>query len=350
VRFLYPLLALIPLAIVLALLGVSHLVVFIVSAAALIPLSALIGKGTEDAAVHAGQTIGGLLNVTMGNAAELIITVVALRQGLTELVRASIVGSILGNVLLVLGSSLLIGGLRHGRQRFDQRVAGVSATQLALAVIALTAPAFFTTGSHAASGDRDEALNIGMAIVLLVAYGAYIVGLLRHEAAADAAAPQPQRQARDAWSLRTSVAVLAGATLGAVAMSEVLVNSVEPVVDQLGTTEIFLGVMIIPLVGNAAEHWSAIIAAAHDQMDLSVGIAIGSSLQIALFVAPLLVLVSLLLGHRLQLEFNQYELGALISAVAIAAFISFDGESNWMEGVQLLAVYVILGLGIVFLK
>jgi len=350
VRFLYALLALIPIAIVLAWLGASHVLIFVVSAAALLPLSALIGKGTEDVAVHAGPTVGGLLNVTMGNAAELIITIVALHEGLIDLVRASIVGSIIGNILLVLGSSLLIGGLRHGRQRFDQHVAGVSATQLALAVIALTAPAFFTTGGHAALGNREEALNIGMAIVLLVAYGAYIVGLLRHEAAVTQDATTSRRGAESAWPLRSALAVLAAATVGAVAMSEVLVNSVEPVVDRLGTTEIFLGVMIIPLVGNAAEHWSAIVAAAHDRMDLSVGISVGSSLQIALFVAPVLVLVSLLMGHRLQLEFNQYELGALIGAVAIAAFISFDGESNWMEGVQLLAVYLILGLGFVFLS
>ncbi|MBF6599182.1 MAG: calcium/proton exchanger [Dehalococcoidia bacterium] len=347
-RYIYGLLALIPVAIAFALLGFSSTIVFIAAAAALVPLSALIGKGTEDVAAHAGQRIGGLLNVTMGNAAELIITIVALRQGLTALVRASIAGSILGNVLLVLGSSLLVGGLRHGRQKFDPHIAGVSATMMTLAVIVLSAPAFFTTGSHAATGNAREALNIGVAVVLLAVYVLYIVyTIILHQPGGGS--PMQEAEPKDAWSLKTAVAVLAAATLGAVVMSELLVRAVESVVDQLGTTELFLGVMIVPLVGNAAEHWSAILAAAHDKMDLSVGISIGSSLQIALFVAPLLVLLSLVLGQRLQLEFNQYELASLIAAVAIASFVSFDGESNWVEGAQLLAVYVVLGLGFVFL-
>lgn len=348
-RYIYALLALIPLAVILEVLSISHTLVFVVSAAALIPLSALIGKGTEDIAAHAGQRIGGLLNVTMGNAAELIITIVALRQGLTELVRASIAGSILGNVLLVLGSSLLVGGLRHGRQKFDAHLAGVSATMMTLAVIALSAPAFFTTGPHAASGNAKEGLNIGVAVVLLAVYAPYVVyTIFLHQPEGEAS--RPKRDLSGLWSLRTAIAVLAVATVGAVVMSELLVRSVEHVVDALGTTELFLGVMIVPIVGNAAEHWSAILSAYHDEMDLSVGISVGSSLQIALFVAPLLVLLSLVLGHRLQLQFNQYELASLIGAVAIASFISFDGESNWVEGAQLLAVYVIVGLGFVFLS
>ena len=348
-RFLYPLLALIPLALILAWLGISHLLVFIVSAAALVPLSALIGKGTEDVALRLGERIGGLLNVTMGNAAELIITIVALRQGLTELVRASIAGSILGNVLLVLGTSLLVGGWKHGRQKFDEHIAGVSATMMTLAVIALAAPTFFTSGPHAATGTSREALSIGVSVILIAAYIPYVAVTVFMHAPEGGGAKGGEAPA-DAWSVRTAIVVLAAATVGAVVMSELLVSAVEHVVDEFNTTEIFLGVMIIPIVGNAAEHWSAILAAAHDQMDLSVGISVGSSLQIALFVAPLLVFISLAFGHHLQLEFNQYELTALVAAVAIAAFISFDGESNWVEGAQLLAVYAILWLGFALLS
>ena len=348
-RYIYGLLALIPLAIGAKFLGVNSTIIFALSAGALVPLSALIGKGTEDVALRLGEQIGGLLNVTMGNAAELIITIVALRQGLTVLVRASIAGSILGNVLLVLGTSLLVGGWKHGRQKFDEHIAGVSATMMTLAVIALAAPTFFTSGPHAATGTSREALSIGVSVILIAAYIPYVAVTVFMHAPEGGGAKGGEAPA-DAWSVRTAIVVLAAATVGAVVMSELLVSAVEHVVDEFNTTEIFLGVMIIPIVGNAAEHWSAILAAAHDQMDLSVGISVGSSLQIALFVAPLLVFISLAFGHHLQLEFNQYELTALVAAVAIAAFISFDGESNWVEGAQLLAVYAILWLGFALLS
>lgn len=347
-RFLYGLLLLVPVAVGLRVAGVGHTWIFLASAAALIPLSALLGNATEELAAHTGPRVGGLLNVTLGNAAELIITVAAIREGLLDLVKASIAGSILGNILLVLGASLLVGGLRHGQQKFDAQNAGMASTMMTLAVAALAIPAVFTFGPHRVTGLESELLSIGVAVVLMVLYALYVLFTIFLQP--DEAAGAPHGEGKVQWSVRTSLAVLAAGTVGAVAMSELLVEAVEPVAASWGLTELFLGVILVPLIGNAAEHWAAVQAAANDQMDLSIGIAIGSSLQVALFVAPLLVFVSLLLGNPLQLVFNEYELTALIGAVVVATLISVDGESNWVEGAQLLAVYLIAGMGFLFLS
>jgi Ca2+:H+ antiporter len=350
-RILSILLVLMPVGIVASALDGPSTLIFLCAAGALIPVSGFIGKATEDVALHSGPRIGGLLNVTMGNAAELIITLVALNQGLTELVRASIAGSMLGNTLLVLGASLLVGGLRNGRQHFDAHVAGISATMLALAIVALSLEALFSTGPHAIKESREDALSASLAVVLLVLYGLYVLyTVFLHKPGEPAAPAIGEEDAAGAWGLRTSVAVLGASTAAAVVMSELLVGAVEDVVDAWGITELFVGVMLVPVIGNAAEHWSAVVSAYRGHMDLSLGISIGSSLQIALFTAPVLVLAGFLLGNHLQLLFNQYELVALGGAAVIAALISLDGESNWVEGAQLLGVYTIFGLGFFFLS
>ncbi len=346
-KYLYALLILVPVAVGLEILGGNPTWVFLASAGALIPLAALLGKATEEFAGYTGPRIGALLSATLGNAAELIITIVAIREGLLDLVKASISGSILGNVLFVLGLSLLCGGLKNGRQKFDPHIAGLSATMMTLSVVALAVPALFSIGPHRLIDDAPEFLSIGVAAVLLVLYGLYIfytiffhtgelVGVETH------AVPK--------WSKGFALGVLAATTAAVVVMSEILIGAVEPVVAQWGVTELFLGFVLVPIVGNIAEHLIAVQFAMSNKMDLSIGIAIGSTLQIALFVAPVLVFVSLLLGNPMNLVFNPYELVGLGAAAAIATLVSIDGESNWLEGAQLIAVYMIVALGFFFLS
>lgn len=340
-------------------LGWGELWVFILSALAIIPLAGFIGEATEALALYTGPRIGGLLNATLGNAAELIITVVAIREGLMELVKASIIGSILGNTLLVLGMSFLLGGFRHGVQRFDSKHAGRNAILLLLAVIAMVIPSLVSHSIGPDTSLRVETLSLGVAATMIVLYVAGLVygyrasnGPLESPVGGDAELVRivekshrtDDKQIRSAWTLRTAVIVLVVATTGVALLSELLVGAVEPVVKSLGISEFFLGVILIPIIGNVAEHLVAVKVAMANKMDLGVEIAIASSLQVALFVAPILVFVSLVLGNPLQLIFNQFELLALIAGVMIAAVVSQDGESNWLEGAELLAVYVILAL------
>ncbi|GAB4572001.1 MAG: calcium/proton exchanger [Anaerolineae bacterium] len=320
----------------------NEVLIFVASALAIIPLASMIGEATEELAARLGPQIGGLLNATLGNAAELIITIFALAEGLTELVKASIVGSILGNLLLVAGLALLLGGLKHGRQEFNQRQAGLNATLLVLAFLALAIPSLFDAALvEVNASDAELLFSEGVAIILIVLYGLSVVHSLRNpenHAAEHTAHHEPK------WSVQRAGIVLAAATLGIVIMSEFLVGSVEPVVEQLGWTEFFVGIIIVPIVGNVAEHLVAVQVAMKDQMDLSLNISLGSSLQIALFVAPVLVFISLLFENKLLLVFNQYELIALSAASLIGALVALDGESNWFEGAMLLAVYLILAL------
>jgi Ca2+:H+ antiporter len=353
----------IPLALLANWLGWGELWVFIFSALAIVPLAGYIGESTEALTLYTGPRIGGLLNATLGNAAELIITVVAIREGLLDLVKASITGSILGNVLLVLGMAFLLGGLRHGEQRFDSKHAGRNAILLMLAVIALVIPSLF---SHAIGPDTSipvEALSLGVAATMIVLYvagliygyrttGSRVAGPLEAPVGGDAELVRIVEKSRrtedkaihSPWSLRTALIVLAVATAGVAWLSELLVGAVEPVVASLGISEFFVGIILIPIIGNVAEHLVAVKMAMANKMDLGVEIAIASSLQVALFVAPILVFISLLMGNPLQLIFNQFELVALIVGVFIAVMVSQDGESNWLEGAELLAVYVILAL------
>ncbi|MBK8029457.1 MAG: calcium/proton exchanger [Anaerolineae bacterium] len=357
--------------------GVDPIIVFILSALGLIPLAKLIGDATEELAIYTGPKLGGLLNATLGNAAELIITIFAIQAGLLELVRASLTGSILGNLLLVLGLSLVLGGRKHGTQVFDKRTAGLNATLLLLAVVALAIPSLFDR-ALVETPNSELLFSEGVAVVLIVLYALSVIYSFTAKPAHDAAqvgaknVPQevPAPVAGPAlsavtgehaaahtephghhakWSLRTSIIILVLATIGTAVVSETLVGAVEPVVQQLGLTEFFLGIIIIPLVGNIAEHLVAVQVAMKNKMELSLAVSLGSSLQISLFVAPVLVFISLLFGQRLLLVFNDFELIALFGATLIAAFIALDGESNWLEGAILLGIYLIVALAFFFL-
>ncbi len=338
------LLAAIPLAIIAEIFKFGSTYVFFLAAVAVIPLAGYIGSATETVAVYTGPKIGGLLNATLGNAAELIITLVAIRSGLLELVKASITGSILGNLLLVLGFAMITGGLKHGVQRFDRRQSSNHAILLTLTIIALTIPSFF---SHFIGTDVDpkvEALSLGVAVVMIALYVIGIVYSLRANRSPIAIEPAKEEVNHSGWNMRTALIVLALSTVGVVGMSELLVGATENVVADLGLSEFFLGIILIPIVGNVAEHYVAVQVAMRNKMELSVEIALSSSLQVALFVAPVLVFISLLVGNPLQLIFNQFELIALGAAVLITVMVASDGESNWLEGAALLGVYAILSL------
>ncbi len=344
----YLLLAL-PLAIVGSLLHWNPLFNFVIACLGLIPLAELIGEATEALAVVTGPKIGGLLNATLGNAAELIITIVAIRGGLLELVKASITGSILGNLLLVMGASVLAGGLHNGRQRFNREHSGTHATMLVLAVVALSVPSLFnhTLGGGALPINTVESISLGVAGVMIVLYGLGLYYSLR--VSTSALSLGTEAEAAPHWPVRTAVIVLALTTIAVVWLSEILVGSVEPVTEALGLSEFFIGIILIPIIGNVAEHIVAVEVALKNKMELSLEIALGSSLQIALFVAPVLVFVALLFGQELTLIFNQFELLALIAAVLISALVAADGETNWLEGAQLLGVYAILAVAFFFI-
>jgi Ca2+:H+ antiporter len=340
-----------PAAVVVNLLGGPPLLVFVLSAAGILPLAALMGKATEELSVYMGPKLGGLLNATFGNAAELIITILAIRQGLLELVKASITGSIIGNSLLVLGLALLAGGIRNGTQHFSREEAGHHTTLMILAISGLILPAMFAATVH----DEwvIEEVSLLVAGVLLATYVAYLAySIFGAGARAEALSGATQHEAGHQhveWSKRTSFLVLAGATAATVVVSEMLVHTVEPVTHQLGWSEFFVGLILVPLIGNAAEHFSAVIMAAKNRVDLALGIAAGSSTQIALFVAPVLVFISLAMGQPMNLVFIQSELLILGLTTAIFAFVGLDGTSNWLEGAQLLALYAIIAIVFFFL-
>jgi Ca2+:H+ antiporter len=326
--------------------GGPPLLTFVLAGLALVPLAEIVGEATEHLVAHTGPRLGGFLNATLGNAAELIITIFAIRAGLLDLVKASITGSIIGNLLLVTGLSILAGGLRHGRQTFERRRAGLDATMLILSIIALTVPSLFSHHIEEVSHDSVEYLSIGVAVAMIAVYVLQLVYCFRAGAPAGTC---PAPHGRSAWSVRKALAMMMVATAAVAWLSEALVSSVEPVLAQLGWTEFFVGIVIIPIIGNVAEHLVAVEVATKNQMDLSLTISVGSSLQVALFVAPVLVFLSLLMGNPLTLVFNQFELIALVATALIAALVALDGESNWMEGVQLIVVYLILGLAFFFL-
>ena len=344
-KYVTVLLVFVPLSIVGSLLHVDDRWVFFASALGIVPLAWILGKATEELAAHTGPRVGGLLNATLGNAAELIITIFAIREGLLELVKASITGSILGNILLVLGLSVLLGGLRNGTQCFNRSEAGVHATMMVLAIIALIIPSIFGHAIEIEDHAGVEWLSMGVAVVMMVIY---VLSLI-YSFVSSGGVALSQGHAEAAWSLRKAVVILVVAAIFIGWLSEVLVSTVEPVVESLGVTEFFLGVILIPLVGNVAEHLVAVKAAWKNNMDLSLAVSFGSSMQIALFVAPLLVFISLAMGHPLTLIFNQFELLTLGAAAGIAGLIALDGESTWLEGAQLLAVYAIVAMAFFFL-
>ena len=351
IKPIYYLLLALPVAIAGSLLQWSPLLNFGVAAVGLVPLAALMGEATEALAADTGPRIGGLLNATLGNAAELIITIVAIQSGLLDLVKASITGSIIGNLLLVRGASVLAGGLKNGRQRFSRQHASASATSLVLAVLALAVPSIF---NHTLAGGTQpasvvESISLGVAVVMIALYGLGLFYGLRH-GAAEKIGEESEDDGQPHWPLRQSIIVLALATVAVVWLSEILVASVEPVTHALGLSEFFIGIILIPIIGNVAEHLVAVEVSLKNKIELSLEIALSSSQQVALFVAPVLVFASLLSGHHLDLVFNTFELVALIAAVGISAMVALDGESNWLEGAQLLGVYVILAVAFFFVR
>jgi len=335
-----------PIAIFSEFLHWSPIATFCFAAIAIIPFAGFIGAATEVLAAHTNPKIGALLNATLGNAAELIITIVAIKAGYLELVKASITGSILGNLLLVLGMSMLLGGLRHGIQSFDRKQASNNAIMLVLSVIILLIPSLLShyIGDIEMPEPRVETLSLGVAMIMIVIYILGLIYSYRVIGGPSLAEEVGRDSTHKGWSFRMGIAILLISTVGVAYLSEVLVGSIEPVVEASGISEFFIGLIFIPIIGNVAEHIVAVQVALKNKMTLSVEIAIASSLQIALFVAPLLVFISLLIGNPLTLIFNQLELTALIAGVLIAALVSADGESNWLEGAELLAIYIILGL------
>jgi Ca2+:H+ antiporter len=344
---------------------------FIVSCIAIIPLAGWMGKATEHLAENLGPGVGGLLNATFGNAAELIIALFALSKGLIGVVKASITGSIIGNILLVLGLACLGGGLRFEKQTFNRTAAGISATALTLAAIALIIPTIFHQVAAqvpvALGGwtpQQEQNLSLAIAIVLIITYALTLIfSLITHrelfggdqtKGAAREAGEERTRMEEEAgahghWSVGKALGILLLATAFVALISEFLVGAIEGARESLGLTEIFVGVIVVAVIGNAAEHSSAILMALRNKMDIGIGIAVGSSLQIALFVAPVLLFASYLFGTPMDLEFTVPEVVAVIASIIIVEQISSDGESNWIEGVQLLSVYAILAILFYFL-
>lgn len=356
------LLVFVPLAALAEWLHWGGVAVFVCACIAIIPLAGLMGEATESLAARLGAGIGGLLNATFGNAAELIIALVALSRGYHDVVKASLTGSIIGNILLVLGLSVLLGGIRRERQTFDRAAAGVGSTLLVLAAIGLVVPAVYHyIGEAAVEGEvitlsqeraLEQGLSLEISIVLFIAYALSLVFALRthkHLYAGQSHAEAHDATARPEAPWRAVVTLIA-ATAMVAWMSELLVGAVEEAAHVLGLTEVFVGVIVVAIIGNAAEHSTAVLVAMKNKMDLAMNIAIGSSIQIALFVAPLLVFVSYLFpGGPMNLVFTPFEVMAVLMAVAAAKMVAEDGESNWLEGVLLLAVYVVIGIAFYFL-
>jgi Ca2+:H+ antiporter len=345
----YAFLLFIPVAFVVEFLHLDKTWLFIVSAAAIIPLAKILGSATEELAMRVGSGIGGLLNATFGNAVEMIIAFFALQAGLYDVVKASITGSIIGNVLFVLGLAIYLGGLGRDKQTFNRTASGVSASQLVLATTGLIIPAAFalTTPTNELTDLLKEEVSIGLALLLLGSYVAQLIFFLRTHKHLYSEADQMSMHGQ-VWSIRHSVIVLVGATVLVAFMAEFLVEGVGHLTTQLGLTELFVGVILVALIGNAAEHLTAVIVAMKNKMDLAVNIAMGSTLQVALFVAPMLVFIGFFIGRPLDLFFSLFEVAAIVVTMLIANAITQDGESNWFEGVQLLAAYAILGVAFFF--
>ncbi|MEO6067499.1 MAG: calcium/proton exchanger [Gemmatimonadota bacterium] len=345
-RLRYGLLLAVPASFAAAWLHAPPLLVFVLACIAVLPLAGIMGDATEHLAARTGPTMGGFLNATFGNAAELIIAIVALRAGLVQLVKASITGSILGNLLLILGLSLVAGGTRRETLTFNRTAASMSAGMLALAVVGLVFPALFHHLHPVGSEATELLMAEGVALILLATYAASLVFSLKTHRRLFGGDPHPLDA--EPWPVRKAVLVLGGATIGVAFEAEVLVHSVEAVTTTLGWSETFLGLIIIPFIGNAAEHATAVVVARKGQTDLALQIALGSSTQVALLIAPLLVFIGLFLGRPMNFAFSTFEVAALALATLVVAISVQDGESNWFEGVQLLAVYLMIAIAAFF--
>ena len=337
-----------PIAAVLELMRASPIAIFAASGLAIIPLAGWMGRATEHLSEKLGEGLGGLLNATFGNAAELIIALMALRKGLFDVVKASLTGSIIGNVLLVLGLSVLLGGLKYPKQIFNRTAAMIGSTMMGLSAIALLMPAVFHIIVRGKANAQEQDLSLEIAIVLIVTYVLSLIFTLRtHSHLYTGGIDKKDEQeaiGTHGWSMGRSIGTLLAATALVAVMSEFLVGAVEEASKELGLTQIFVGVIVVAIIGNAAEHSTAVLVALKNKMDLALNIAIGSSMQVALFVAPVLVFASYLFGPPMNLLFTPLEVVAVGASVAIVTLIAQDGESNWMEGVLLLAVYAILGI------
>lgn len=341
------LLALVPVAIGLELAGGPELAIFLTSAAAIVPLAGVIGRSTEQLALHTGPRVGGLINATFGNVTELIIAVFLILDDRTEIVKASLTGSILGNLLLVLGVSFLLGGLRHKEQHYSANAASVHSTSLVLAVTGLLMPALFALGSNGESLLQREVVSGIVAAVLILLYVAALAFMLvTHEHLFHT----PEEGERPAWSRGKAIVVLVLATGLVALMSEFLVGSLEPALAEIGLSEFFVGLILIPIIGNAAEHSSAVLFAMRNKVDVTLEIAIGSSTQIALFVAPALVFISLAVGHPMDFIFSTFEVAAVALSTVLVFMISSDGRSNWLEGAQLTGAYAIMAISFFFVE
>lgn len=328
-------------------------VIFFSAALAIVPIAALIVQSTEQLSTRTGDAVGGLLNATFGNAPELIIATVALRAGLLDMVRASLIGAILANLLLALGLSFFLGGLRYRDQKYNPLAARTYSSMMLIAVISLVVPSAFSRILTPEGTIRQEQLlNIGIAVVLLLAYGLYLLFSLKTHPGAFASVDSRDEAHHEGkqWSMARAVGSLIGASVLAAWMSEILVGAAEGTGKSLGMTQTFIGIVFLAIVGGAAESGSAIAMARKNKMDLSVGIALGSSIQIALFVAPVLVLISYFIAPQpLELSFNRAETGSLFMGVLIGTLVCGDGQSNWYKGVQLVTVYTIIALMFYFI-
>ncbi|MGA9160414.1 MAG: calcium/proton exchanger [Actinomycetota bacterium] len=341
------LLVLVPVSIVLKLAGGNELSIFLTSAGAILPLAGLIGRSTEQLALHTGPRIGGLVNATFGNVTELVIAVFLILDDQTEIVKASLTGSILGNLLLVLGLSFLVGGLKHEEQTYNARSASIHATSLVLAVTALLMPALFALSQSTETDLEREVVSGTVAAVLIALYAAALFfTLVTHEHLFRT----PTADEHASWSRGKAIGALLVATAFVALEAEFLVASLEPALQDLGLSELFVGLIVIPIIGNAAEHSSAIIFALRNKVDVTLEIAIGSSTQIALFVAPALVFISLFVGHPMDFIFSTFEVAAVALSTVLVFMISTDGRSNWLEGAQLTGAYVIMAISFFFVE
>jgi Ca2+:H+ antiporter len=334
----------VPISLAADLLGLS-VAVFITSALAIVPLAALIGRATEQAAIRIGPRLGGLVNATLGNLTELIVAVLLVAAGNFAVVKASLIGSIVGNLLLVLGLSFAVGGVRHKQMRFNAVSAGVQSVSLAVAVTGLVIPALLVLTTPKVGNQEREVVSAVVALVLIVLYGSALAFTqVTHAHLFQAEVEeQPAR-----WSLRRALGVLTVSALLVGLESELLVSSLEPALHALHMPELFVGLIVIPIIGNAAEHSSAVFFAVKNRLDATMEIAVGSSVQVAMFVAPVVVFASILIGNPMDFVFNAFEVAIVFMGTLIAGLISQDGRSNWLEGAQLLGAYLIIGAGAFF--
>jgi Ca2+:H+ antiporter len=345
----YSMLVFVPASFWLGLTHASPVASFVVSCLAILPLAGLMGEATEHLAHHTGPGKGALLNATFGNAAELIIGFMALRAGETEIVKASLTGSIIGNMLMVLGLAMLLGGWKHKELRFNRMAAETGSSMMLLAVVALVIPAIYATVTHHREPEHIESISLDISFILILTYVAGLVFQLKtHQRFFSPEGEPAEVETGRPWSIARSSLVLATAAVLTGFVSEILVRAVDAAGTELGVGKVFMGVVVVAVVGNAAEHSTAVLVAMKNKMDLALGIAMGSSMQIALFVAPVLVIAGHVIGQPLGLEFTLLEVAAVMLSVLAVGQLVQDGKTNWFEGVQLLAVYAILAVAFYF--